>query len=332
MRRITMRELKYVEAIRAGLEAELEADPRVILIGEEVGKLGGVYTATLGLQERFGVTRVLDAPIAEAGFVGWAIGAATEGLRPVVEIMFMDFATLIMDQIVNGAAKLRYMSGGQYSVPLVIRMPAGGGTDHGPQHSQSLETWFAHVPGLIVAMPATSSDAYWMLRAAIQLDDPVIFVENKYLYFRHSSSVDETDTRQLGDNSARIARPGTTLTLVTAGRMLHHCLEASARLEQIDISCEVIDLRYLWPLDYATVAASVRRTNRLAVVHEAPEFCGWGAEIAAWIAGHHLADLDSPIARLGGARAPVPFERGMADAVLPTIDRIERTLRELARS
>jgi len=217
-------ELKYAEAIRAALDAELGCDDKVVVMGEEVGPLGGVFTVTQGLQERYGEDRVLDSPIAENGLVGWAIGAATEGLRPVVEIMFSDFVLLALDQIVNLGAKLRFMSNGQFTLPLVIRMPGGGGTNHGPQHSQSLESLFAQIPGLIVAMPSTASDAYWMLREAIRSDDPVIFLENKHLYFRHSEDVDQE--QGAAGYGGRVARAGNDMTVVTAGRMVHRCAEA----------------------------------------------------------------------------------------------------------
>jgi pyruvate dehydrogenase E1 component beta subunit len=321
-------ELKYAEAIRAALDDELASDDRVVVLGEEVGPLGGVFTVTQGLQERYGQDRVLDSPIAENALVGWAIGAATEGLRPVVEIMFSDFVLLALDQIVNLGAKLRFMSNGQFSVPLVIRMPGGGGTNHGPQHSQSLESMFAHIPGLVVAMPSTASDAYWMLRQAIRSDDPVIFLESKHLYFRHSEEVD----RQRGNSGygARLARGGADLTIVSAGRMVHRCAEASERLDADGIDAEILDLRYIWPLDTALIASSVRKTSRLAVVSEAVEFCGWGGEVAAWAAEHLFEHLDAPIFRVGSMRSPIPFQPHLEDEVVPTTERIATALRELA--
>jgi pyruvate/2-oxoglutarate/acetoin dehydrogenase E1 component len=321
-------ELKYAEAIRAALDAELASDETVIVLGEEVGPLGGVFTVTQGLQERYGEDRVMDSPIAENALVGWAIGAATEGLRPVVEIMFSDFVLLALDQIVNLGAKLRFMSNGQFTVPLVIRMPGGGGTNHGPQHSQSLESLFGHVPGLIVAMPSTSSDAYWMLRAAIQSDDPVIFLENKHLYFRHSEHVDQ-EQAHLG-YGARLARAGGDLTIVSAGRMVHRCAEASEQLAADGIDAEIIDLRYIWPLDTAAVAASVQKTSRLAVVSEAVEFCGWGGEVAAWSSEHLFEHLDAPIVRVGSRRSPIPFQPHLEDEVVPTTERIATALRDLS--
>jgi pyruvate dehydrogenase E1 component beta subunit len=320
-------ELKYAEAIRAALDAELGCDDKVVVMGEEVGPLGGVFTVTQGLQERYGEDRVLDSPIAENGLVGWAIGAATEGLRPVVEIMFSDFVLLALDQIVNLGAKLRFMSNGQFTLPLVIRMPGGGGTNHGPQHSQSLESLFAQIPGLIVAMPSTASDAYWMLREAIWSDDPVIFLENKHLYFRHSEDVDQ-EQGAVGYRG-RVARAGDDMTVVTAGRMVHRCAEACEQLAADGVEAEIIDLRYIWPLDTALIASSVQKTSRLAVVSEAVEFCGWSGEVAAWASQHLFEHLDAPIIRVGSARSPIPFQPHLEDEVVPTTERIAAALRDL---
>lgn len=327
-----MTELKYAEAVRAALRAELATDERVVVLGQEVGALGGVFTTTKGLQREFGPERVLDTPISEAAIAGWAVGAAMAGMRPVVEIMFMDFVMLAMDQIVNGAAKLRYMSNGQLSVPLVVRMPAGAGTRHGPQHSQQLESWFAHVPGLIVAMPSRAVDVYTMLRQAIRSDDPVVFVESKYLYFRESGEIDESVLPELPvTQTARVVREGTDLTVVTAGRMVQRVVEAARDLHESDgIACEIIDLRYLWPLDTGAIARSVARTSKLAVVHEAVQTFGWGGEIASWVAEYCLADLDGPIVRIGSQRAPVPFAEVLENAVVPTEALIKEKLRELA--
>ena len=323
-----MAQLKFAEAVRAAMEAELATDERVVVMGEEVGKLGGVFTTTLGLRERFGAERVLDTPICENAIVGFAIGAAVEGMRPVVEIMFSDFSLLAMDQIVNLGAKLHYMSNGQFNVPIVIRMPGAGGTNHGPQHSQSLESLYAHIPGLIVALPSNAIDAYWMLRESIRCDDPVIFLENKYLYFRNSEEVDlENGPRGF---RARVAKEGSGMTVVTAGRMTQRCLEAAATLDSEGISCEVIDLRYIWPLDRNLLAQSVSKTGRLAVVHEAVEFGGWGGEVAAWAAEHAFMDLDAPIKRVGAARVPIPFGTALEDEVIPTTDCITSALRSLA--
>jgi pyruvate dehydrogenase E1 component beta subunit len=320
-------ELRYAEAIRAALAAELAADDDVVVMGEEVGALGGVFTITEGLQERFGEDRVFDSPICENALIGWSVGAASEGLRPVVEIMFSDFVLLALDQLVNLGAKIRYMSNGQFSVPLVIRMPGGGGTNHGPQHSQSLDSWFAHTPGLVVAMPSSASDAYWMTRDAIRLDDPVVMLESKHLYFRERGEIDEDEgPRGFG---ARIAREGSDLTVVTASRMTQRCLEAADALAADGTSCEVIDLRYLWPLDTETIAGSLAKTNRMAVVHEPVEFGGWGGEVASWAIEHCFDELDAPILRLGSVRQPIPFQPKLEDEVVPTVERIEGRLREL---
>lgn len=323
-----MADLKYAEAIRAALRAELAADDTVVLMGEEIGALGGVFTVTQGLQEEFGEDRVMDAPICENALVGWAVGAAAQGMRPVVEIMFSDFSLLAMDQLVNLAAKLRYMSNGQVSVPFVIRMPGGGGTNHGPQHSQSLESIFAHTPGLVVATPSTASDAYWMLRDAIRLDDPVVFIESKHLYFRETGPVDESAGPP--GFGARIARPGDDVTLVSAARMTQVCLEAAERLAADGPSCEVIDARYVWPLDTATIATSVERTGRLAIVHESVQFGGWGAEVASWVSSECFDFLDAPILRIGSARVPVPFQNHLEEQVVPTVDQVVAGLAGLA--
>lgn len=323
-----MSEVKYAEAIRAALEAEMAADETVVLMGEEIGSLGGVFTVTQGLIERFGDERVLDSPICENGLVGFSIGAAVAGMRPVVEVMFSDFALLALDQIVNLGAKLRFMSNGQFSVPLTIRMPSAGGTNHGPQHSQSLETMFAHVPGLVVAMPSTAADAYWMMRHAVRCDDPVIFLESKFLYFREIGSIDER--RGPDGFGARVARAGENVTVVSAGRMVQRCLEAAELLESEGTSCDVVDLRYIWPMDTETIAASLKRTGKLAVVHEAVEFCGWGAEVAAWASEQHFEDLDGPVLRVGSKRVPIPFQPHLEDQVVPTVERITSQLRQLA--
>lgn len=324
-----MADLKYAEAIRAALRAELASDDRVVLIGEEIGALGGVFTVTQGLQEEFGADRVIDSPICENALVGWAAGAAAQGMRPIVEIMFSDFSLLAMDQLVNLAAKLRYMTNGQVTVPFVIRMPGSGGTNHGPQHSQSLESIFAHTPGLVVAMPSTASDAYWMLREAVRLDDPVVFIESKHLYFREAGPVDETVPPPAF--GARIARPGDQVTIVSAARMTQVCLEAAERLEADGHSCEVIDARYIWPLDTETIAASVERTGRLAIVHEAVQFGGWGGELASWISSERFDYLDAPILRIGSARVPVPFQNHLEEQVVPTVDQVVARLADLVR-
>lgn len=320
--------LNFAEAIRQALRDEMDADPSVVVMGEEVGALGGVFTVTKDLIDRFGPDRVMDSVLAEGALAGFAAGAASEGMRPVVEIMFSDFVMLAMDQIVNFAAKARYMSNGQFQVPLVVRLPGGAWTNHGPQHSQAFETWFAHVPGLVVAMPSNPADAYWMMRDAIRTDDPVIFLENKALYLGTRGEVDLDEPS--GGWGARTVRAGTDLTVVSAGRMVGRCLEAAERLAAGGVSCEIIDLRYLWPLDRDPVRTSVRSTSRLAIVHEAVEFCGWGAEIAAWAADELLMHLDAPVTRVGSRRIPIPAGRELEDQIVPTTTRIHDTLRSLA--
>jgi pyruvate/2-oxoglutarate/acetoin dehydrogenase E1 component len=319
-----MTELRFVDALRQALADEMEADQSVILMGEEVGQLGGVFTVTKDLIDRFGAERVIDAPLAEASFAGFAMGAATEGLRPVVEIMFSDFVMIPMDQIINHAAKLHYMTNEQFKVPIVFRLPGGAGTNHGPQHSQSFESWFAHTPGLVVAMPSNPSDGYWMMRHAIQIDDPVIFFENKGMYFAAAQEV--APAPPADPWAARAARTGTDVTVVSAGRMVGRCLEAAANLAARGIDCEVVDLRYLWPLDMETVLRSVAKTARLLVVSEAVEFSGWSGEIASRVAHEGFTLLDAPIGRLGARRSPIPVGVSLEDEVVPTVGRIESSI------
>jgi pyruvate/2-oxoglutarate/acetoin dehydrogenase E1 component len=317
-------QLRFVEALRQALADEMESDPSVVLMGEEVGRLGGVFTVTKDLIDRFGQDRVMDSPLAEASLAGFALGAATEGMRPVVEIMFSDFVMIGMDQIVNHAAKLHYMSNGQFNVPIVFRLPGGAGTNHGPQHSQSFESWFAHTPGLVVAMPGTPSDGYWMMRHAIQTDDPVIFFENKGMYFTAAQEIDPAPPADPW--AARVARPGGDLTIVSAGRMVGRCLEAAAAAAAQGVDCEVIDLRYLWPLDMETVLRSVAKTSRLLVVSEAVEFCGWSGEVASRVVDKGFTLLDAPVLRLGARRSPIPVGTALEDEVVPTVGRIGQSI------
>jgi pyruvate dehydrogenase E1 component beta subunit len=315
---------RFVDAIRASLNDAMAADDRVLVMGEEVGALGGVFTVTRDLIDIYGPERVMDSPLAEASLVGFAMGAATEGFRPVVEIMFSDFVMIAMDQIVNHAAKLRYMSNGQFKVPMVIRLPGGAGTNHGPQHSQSLESWFAHVPGLIVAMPSCAADAYWMLRHAIDIDDPVIFLENKGLYFTQATEVPEEPPADPW--GARVAREGTDITIISAGRMVSRCLEAAEAVAAHGYSCEVVDLRFLWPLDMKTVLTSIEKTSRALVVSEAVEFSGWSGEVAGRIAYEGFELLDAPVHRVGALRVPIPVGVHLEDQVVPTTARIQEEI------
>lgn len=301
--------MAYAHAVNLSLMDALRADDRVIVLGEDVAEAGGSFKVTRGLLESYGATRVIDTPISEATIVSAAVGAAMSGLRPVVEIMFMDFITLAMDALVNQAAKARFMFGGKTSVPMVVRTPHGGGLSAGPQHSQCLEAWFAHVPGLKVVCPSTPQDAYSLLRSAIDDPDPVIFVEHKGMYGLRGE-VDSSVKVPIGH--AAVVRQGRALTLVSYGATVAVCSSAAKQLaEKNGIDAEVIDLRTLQPWDKATVLASVRKTHRVAIVHEAVQAFGVGAEIAACIAEEAFDELDAPVMRVGAPFMPVPFSRSL---------------------
>lgn len=317
---------RYIHAVNKALADALEADPSVILMGEDIAEAGGSFKATRGLLDRFGPLRVRDTPISENAMSGAAVGAALTGLKPVVEIMFMDFVTLAMDGIVNQAAKSRFMFGGQSNVPLVIRLPHGGGLNAGPQHSQCLEAWFAHVPGLKVVCPATVEDAYALTRAAIDDPDPVILVENKALYAMSGDLPDDLTPARI--DQARTAREGSDVTLVTYGAALFSCLKAAEALAGEGIDAEVIDLRSLQPWDKPMVLASVARTHRAVVVHEAVRSFGIGAEIAAVIAEEGFDDLDAPVGRVGAPFMPVPFARSLEGRYIPGVDAIAAAARK----
>ncbi len=312
----TERTLGFVAAVREALDLELEADPDVIVIGEDIGKVGGLFRATEGLYERYGAERIRDTPLTESGFVGCGIGAALTGLRPVVELQFSDFAGVAFDQIMNQAAKLRFMMGGTPSIPLVIRMVSGGGVRLGAQHSQSLEALFSHIPGLVVAMPSTPYDAKGLLSAAIRGDNPVIFLEQKLLFFGEPAPVpEERYGIELG--VGRIAREGTDVTVVALGAQVPHALRAAHELAGEGVSVEVLDPRTLVPLDTDLIAASVAKTHRLVVAHEAVQFCGFGSEIAAHAAEHCFWDLDAPVVRVGAPSHPLPYQKDLEAATLP---------------
>lgn len=322
------RALGFVAAIREALDLELAADPDVIVIGEDVGRVGGVFRATEGLYERYGAGRIRDTPLTESGFVGCGIGAALTGLRPVVELQFSDFAGVAFDQIVNQAAKLRFMMGGTPSMPLVLRMVSGGGVRLGAQHSQSLEALFAHVPGLVVAMPSSPYDAKGLLAAAIRDDNPVIFLEQKLLFFAEPSPVpEERYAIELG--RASVVRPGEDVTVVALGAMVPHALRAARELEADGIDVEVVDPRTLVPLDTETIARSVAKTSRVVVVHEAVQFGGFGAEIAAHVAQHCFYDLDAPPVRVGAPSHPIPYQKDLELQTLPGPAEITAAVRSL---
>ena len=324
-----MGEMTYLEAIREALRFEMNRDPDVFLLGEDIGIHGGAFTVTKGLIEEFGPARVRDTPISEGVIVGAAVGAAMNGLRPVAEIMFVDWITLAMDQVVNQAAKVSYMFSGQYKAPLVIRAPSGGGGGKGiaAQHSQCFEAWFAHVPGLKVVVPATPADANGLLKTAIRDDNPVLFLEQKALYNLRGEVPDGDHAIPLGQ--ARVVREGRDATLVTIGSLLHEALKAVERLEADGVDVEVIDLRTAKPLDTQTVVSSVKKTNRVVVAHEAVKTCGVGAEIAATIAEEALEYLDAPIGRIGALDVPVAYNDNEEARILPQSIEIEQKVRAL---
>lgn len=324
-----MKELRYIFAIKEAMEEEMERDENVFLIGEDVGLAGGSFGASRGLYEKFGQERVVDTPISELGFTSIAAGAAGCGLRPIVEIMFMDFVTCCMDSIVNQIAKMRYMFGNQYSVPIVVRMPEGGGLNAGPQHSQCLEAWFAHVPGLKVVMAATPRDVKGLLKASIRDDNPVIFIENKTLHAMKGLVPEGDYVLPLG--KADVKREGSDVTVVTASRMVHESLEAAEALAGEGISVEVVDLMTIQPWDREAVFNSVAKTHRLVTVHEAVKQFGFGAEISAVVCEEILDELDAPVARVGAPFTPasyslekayVPGVADVKDAIIRTMDRV----------
>jgi pyruvate dehydrogenase E1 component beta subunit len=322
-----MPETTTIGAINRALADAMRSDERVIVLGEDVAE-GGPYTATAGLVEEFGAGRVLDTPISEAAITGVAIGAAQAGLRPVLEIMFVDFLTLALDQLVNAAAKAHFMSGGQLTVPLVLRTQGGAGQRGAAQHSQSLESWLTHVPGLKVVMPSRAVDAAGLLASAIADPSPVVFVECKTLYFRREEVPDEPAPVPIGE--AAVLREGEDVTVVALSRLVHDALEAAERLAAEDgIEAEVIDPRSLVPLDVATIVASVERTGRLVVAHEAVEHGGVGAEIAARVQEAAFDHLDAPVTRVGAPFAPVPFSAPLEDAYLPGAEQIVAAVRGL---
>jgi len=321
-----MRDIVFAQAVRTALLEEMRRDERVILMGEDIGVYGGVYGTTRGLMNIFGEERVRDTPISEAGIVGLAIGAALAGLRPVAEIMYCDFMTQASDMFVNNAAKLRYMSGGQIAVPLVVRTPAGGGTGNAAQHSQCLEAWFAHVPGIKVVMPSTPADARGLLKAAIRADDPVLFIEHKAMYKLHGLVPAEEQVIPLG--VADVKRSGTDVTVISWSKTLLDCLQAAEELAKEGIEAEVVDPRTLQPLDIDTIIASVSKTGRLVVAHEAVCFGGFGGEIVAQVAERLHGRLKSAPLRVGAKFAPLPFSEPLERYVLPQVSDIVAAVKQ----
>jgi pyruvate dehydrogenase E1 component beta subunit len=327
-----MPEATYSQALNGALREEMRRDPRVFVLGEEVavwGGGGGVFSVTRGLVDEFGPQRVRDTPISEEGIVALSVGAAATGMRPVVELMYFDFVTLAMEPLVNQAAKLRYMFGGQARVPMVLRSNLGASGGKAAQHSQSLESWMLHVPGLKVAVPATPSDAKGLLKTAIRDDNPVVFLEHKLLYFTRAEVPEGEHLVPFGQ--AVVRRPGRDVTVVATQMMLVRALAAAERLAAEGVELEVIDPRTLVPFDREAVVRSVRRTNRLLICHEAVERGGWAGEVAMQVMDDVFDHLDAPIARVCGANIPVPFSESLEKVAIPGEEAIVETSRRLVR-
>ena len=322
-----MAEIMYREALKRALYEEMKMDPMTFIMGEGIAERGGSYKVTEGLYQEFGDERVIDTPIAEASFTGMAVGAALVGTRPIVEILFVDFTMLVLDQIVNQAAKYNFMSGGQGSVPMVLRTQGGAGNGLAAQHSQSLEALFYHIPGLKVVMPSTPYDACGLLKTAIRENDPVIFIEHKLLYMTKGEVPDKEYTLPFG--KADIKKPGDDLTLVTYSYTTHRCIEAAEALEKEGISVEVVDLRTLTPLDKKTVLESACKTGRVIIVHEACMRGGIGGDIAAMIMEEAYDDLDGPVVRIAGKNTAIPYNLGIEKVCVPTVEEIVEGVLEM---
>ncbi|MED1443355.1 alpha-ketoacid dehydrogenase subunit beta [Aeribacillus composti] len=322
-----MREITYLEAVREAMSQEMRKNEDVYILGEDIGVYGGAFGVTRGMIEEFGPERVRNTPISEAAIAGAAVGSALTGMRPILELQFSDFITIAMDQLVNQAAKLRYMFGGKGKVPMVVRTPAGSGTGAAAQHSQSLEAWMAHIPGLKVVQPSTAYDAKGLLKAAIDDDNPVIFYEHKLLYKTKSHVPEEQYSIPLG--KADIKREGKDVTIVATAIMVHKALEAAKELEKEGIDVEIVDPRTLVPLDEETIVESVKKTGRVVVVHEAVKRGGYGGEIASVIAESEAFDyLDAPIKRLGGLPVPIPYNPNLEKAAVPQVPDIIKAVKE----
>jgi pyruvate/2-oxoglutarate/acetoin dehydrogenase E1 component len=320
-----MRKITYREALREALREEMLRDPAVFLLGEDIAEFGGSYKVTEGLLAEFGPDRIRNTPISEAAIIGAALGAALMGMRPVAEIMYMDFMGIAMDQVVNQAAKVKYMFGGKARVPLVIRTQGGAGRSSGAQHAQSLEAWFVHVPGLRVVMPSTPADAKGLLKSAIRDDNTVIFIEHKLLYAVQAEVPSGDYLVPLG--VADVTRNGRDVTIVATSRMVHVALAAADRLATEGVEVEVVDPRTLAPLDEETILASVRKTNRLVIVQEAAPRCSVASEIAAVVTEKAFDDLDAPITRVTALPAPIPFAPALEQHVVPGEDRVIAAVR-----
>ena len=323
----TVPEVTFVEALRMTLEEEMRRDPSLMLIGEDIGRYGGIFGATKGLLDLFGPRRVRSTPISESAIIGAALGAAMTGTRTVAELMYADFTTCAMDQIVNQTAKMHYMSGGKLTVPLVIRTHGGGGRGNAAQHSQTLEAWFLHVPGLKVVMPSTPADAKGLLATAIRDDDPVLFIEHKLLYATKGQVPEGEHLIPLGQ--ADVKRSGKDVTIVTIFHMVLKALRAAERLAADGIQAEVIDLRTLAPLELGCVLRFVQKTNRVVIAHEACKRGGFGGELAAQIQEEAFDFLDAPIQRVGALDVPIPYSKPLEEYVIPDEERIVAAVRQV---
>ena len=327
---VTTRELTFGEAVREAIAEEMRRDPRVCLMGEDVAEAGTTFKVLKGLVDEFGKDRIIDTPISEAGFTGLGVGAAMAGVRPIVDIMFGDFLTLIMDQLVNQAAKIHYMSGGKWKVPMVVRATMGATRRSAAQHSQSLHAWAAHVPGLKVVVPSTPADAKGLLKSAIRDDNPVVFFEDKISYTKVKGPVPAGDV-VIPFGVADVKREGADITLVGTSSMVQVALEAAAMLEAIGVSAEVVDPRTLWPLDEDTLVRSVQKTSRCIVIDEGYGRYGVTGELASVIAEKAFYELDGPVRRIGAMHVPIPFSPPLEDATVPTGQQVFDLARTMCR-
>jgi len=317
----------YIEALSEGLREEMHRDNNVFMLGEDIGQYGGAFKVTKGFLDEFGPERIVDTPLAESAIIGVAIGAALMGMRPVAEMQFADFVACGFNQLINNAAKMHYRWGA--AVPMVVRLPSGGGVSGGPFHSQNPEAWFCHTPGLKVVAPSTPNDAKGLIKAAIRDDNPVLYFEHKYLYRRIKEEVPEGDgVVPIGRGD--IKRKGADVSIITYGSMVHFSLEAAAKLEEEGIDVEVMDLRSLLPYDQEMIADTVKKTNRVVVVHEATRTCGFGAEVAAFVAEDLFTHLDAPVKRVTSIDTPVPYAPPLEDYFKPNAEKIAAAVRETA--
>ena len=323
-----MKKMTYAEGIREAVRTKMKEDPNVILFGEDVGKFGGCFGVSGDLWEQFGDDRVRDTPISEGAIVGAAVGSAACGIKPIAELMFIDFLTVGMDQLVNQAAKMKYMFGGEISIPMVLRVPAGGGIGGAAQHSQSLEAWATHVPGLKVVYPSNAQDAYGLLLTSIDDPDPVVFIENKVLYAMQND-VDENEMKAIPLGKARVVKEGSDVTIITYGRQVYDSLQAAEIVAKDGINVEVIDLRSLFPLDKETIVKSIEKTHKAVLVSEECKRGAYTGDIAAMIAEELFYELDGPLMRVGALNTPIPFSTELENYVMPNVRDIELAVRSL---